>query len=443
MSTSTDLPRPQEPALTPPFHHRLWKALQRLLAILLIAAGIAFLLNLDSFLSGHPELPVAGERLSYALLLIAGLFTGFHCVGMCGALVVGYTVKAAANEGSKYLTHAYYGVGKLVSYTVIGTLFGALGAIITFTPFMRGVAGIAAGVFLLLFGLATLNLFPSISRFRIKLPGFAMRHLGKALRSNSNPFAIGLLNGLMIICGPLQAMYIMAAGTGSPAEGAKMLFVFGLGTLPVMMGFGVLTSALSRQFAPKIVKASGIIVIGLGAIMLNRGLAMVGGGYDFDSLVARWAPGIGLGSGQAPAANVQVIRMSVNRQGFVPSEFTLHKGVPVKWIIQGEELGYCNHRIVIPSLNLEFDVQPGENIIEFTPAQSGILPWSCWMGMTHGVFLVHEGPHPSTPPAMAGMHEHGHGHHHGGESKPQAQWLKSLLAKSAAAIEALRKNLRP
>src|SRR5512134_498499 len=46
-----------------------------------------------------------------------------------------------------------------------------------------------------------------------------------------SPLVIGLLNGLMLGCGPLQAMYIMAAGTGSAQEGATMLFFFGLGTL--------------------------------------------------------------------------------------------------------------------------------------------------------------------------------------------------------------------
>lgn len=427
-----------------PLHQRFRQALYRTLVILLILSGIIVLLNLDTVLSGHPELPANGERLSYALLLIAGLFTGFHCMGMCGALVVGYTVKAAAGGGSKYLTHAYYGAGKTLSYTVIGGLFGALGAIVTFTPFMRGAAGIAAGVFLLLFGLATLNLFPSLSRFRIKMPGFVMKHLGKAYRSNSSPFVIGLLNGLMVICGPLQAMYIMAAGTGSPVEGAKMLFVFGIGTLPMMMGFGVLTSALSKQFAPRIVKASGVVVIGLGAIMLNRGLGMVGGGYDFDSLVARWAPGNGNRAEQPMPAAAQTIRMAATREGFVPSQFALRKGVPVKWIIQGEALTFGNHRIVVPPLNLEFDIHQGENVIEFTPNQAGMVPWSGWTGENPGTFMVHDDVRPSPPPMLA-MHDHGHGHNHdhGGGSKPPPQWMKSLLEKSAAAVEALRRNLHP
>ncbi len=442
MSTSLD----SQPSSSPPWKFRA--ILHRSLASLAILCGIVLLLNLDIVLGGHPDLPMADGNLSYALLFVAGLFTGFHCVGMCGALVVGYTVKAAADNGSKYFTHLYYGLGKTLSYTAIGGLFGALGAIVTFTPFMRGVAGIAAGIFLLLFGLSTLNLFPSLSRFRIKIPGFVMRRLGQAYRQNSNPFAIGLLNGLMIICGPLQAMYIMAAGTGTPVEGAKLLFVFGLGTLPVMLGFGVLTSALSKQFAPKIVKASGVIVIGLGAIMLNRGLAMTGQGHDFHSLMARWTQGDRLGAELAEPEQTQVIRMVVNRDGFEPSEFTLRKGVPVRWIIQGETLDYCNHRIVVPTLGLEFDVSPGENLIEFTPNQTGALPWGCWMGMLHGTFLVHEDARSvPSPNPLAALHDHGHGHEHGhehgGEASKPTQWMKELLEKSAAGIESLRRSLKP
>jgi sulfite exporter TauE/SafE len=250
------------------------------MVIAILCLGLYFLLNFSLFLGGHFEAPRDGQPLSLALLFIAGTLTGFHCAGMCGALVVGYTVKTAAEGGAKYLTHLYYGVGKTLSYTIIGGLFGALGSVISFTPFMRGFAGLAAGVFLLLFGLATLRVFAPLARFQLKTPGFLMRWVGAALRRNTHPFVIGLLNGLMIICGPLQAMYVMAAGTGSPVEGARMLFVFGLGTLPLMMGFGFMASALSRQFAPGLVRASGLIVVALGVIMLNRGYAMMTTGTD-------------------------------------------------------------------------------------------------------------------------------------------------------------------
>lgn len=390
-------------ASPPRSHSRL--AFKSLLGILLSFCGIVLLLYLDGLLGEHAELPLASDSLSYGLLFLAGLFTGFHCVGMCGALVVSYTVDAVKRSGGSYSAHAFYGLGKTFSYTIIGAAFGALGAIITFTPFLRGVAGIAAGIFLLLFGLSMLNVFSGLSRFRIKTPAFLMRFIGRGVKRRSHPFVIGLLNGLMIICGPLQAMYIMAAGTGSPVEGAKLLFVFGLGTLPVMLGFGVLTSALSARVAPKLIRASGAIVIALGAIMLNRGLAMTGSGYDFKSLSARFSQGaVPELAGAESGAGVQTIRMKVTAKGYEPDHFELRKGVPVRWVIEGKEVNYCNHRITVPSLDLEFDVQKGENLIEFTPEHSGVIPWSCWMGMIPGVFLVHEAP----PPPAVTSPAHGH-----------------------------------
>ena len=81
------------------------------------------MLYLDSMMGHHSEMPSAGENLSYGLLFVTGLLTGFHCVGMCGALVVSYTVKTAQQKKISYATHFFYGLGKTLSYTTIGGLF--------------------------------------------------------------------------------------------------------------------------------------------------------------------------------------------------------------------------------------------------------------------------------------------------------------------------------
>jgi len=44
--------------------------------------------------------------------------------------------------------------------------------------------------------------------------------------------------------------------------------------------------------------------------------------------------------------------------------------------------------LIIPSLKIQKQLQPGENIIEFTPQKVGDLPFSCSMGMYTGVFHV-------------------------------------------------------
>jgi len=368
--------------------------------------GIAGLILLIYFLLSFIDkinLPEISPAMSYGLLFIVGLLTGFHCIAMCGGFVVSYTAKNAQEGKSSHLSHLAYGAGKLISYTAIGAAFGLIGGLITFTPLMRGVAGILAGLFLVLFGLKMLNIFPILRKFSFHTPNFLAKFVGHESGSNhSSPFTIGLLNGLMIACGPLQAIYIMAAGTGSAVEGAKLLFVFGLGTLPVMLGFGYLTSYISSKMANKILRASGVIVILLGLIMLNRGLAVTGSGYDVNSLLSSSSLGIGAGGpgndfdnpgGSADALNTlnegyQEIRMDVLASGWSPDKFVLKKGVPVRWIINGKELNGCNSAIQVPKLALYFKIKPGIQTIEFTPKEDGTIPFSCWMGMIQGTFIV-------------------------------------------------------
>ncbi|NQU79424.1 sulfite exporter TauE/SafE family protein [Candidatus Woesearchaeota archaeon] len=342
-------------------------------------------------------LPQISQNMSYGLLFVVGLLTGFHCVSMCGGFVVSYTAKHAQDGTKSHKSHLLYGIGKTLSYTIIGAFFGLLGSIIAFTPFMRGVAGIIAGLFLLLFGLKMLNIFPVLRRIQFRTPKFINKFVGKKSSKNSSPLIIGLLNGLMIACGPLQAIYIMAAGTGSMIEGAKLLFIFALGTLPVMLGFGYLASYLSGKMTQKILKASGVIVIVLGLVMMNRGLALTGTGYDFNSIVTSVSAASGIdgkltstASKNIPLMNngFQEIRMEVDRYGWSPDKFVLKKGVPVKWIIDGKEINGCNNAIQVPGLDIKFDIKKGEQVIEFTPTKEGVIPWSCWMGMIPGTFIV-------------------------------------------------------
>ncbi|MBU3966107.1 MAG: sulfite exporter TauE/SafE family protein [Euryarchaeota archaeon] len=336
------------------------------------------------------ELPQISANMSYGLLFLVGLLTGLHCVSMCGGFVVSYSTKGIKEGKKPHELHLAYGLGKTLSYTIIGAVFGLLGSIIAFTPLMRGVAGILAGLFLMLFGLKMLNIFPVLRKIQFRTPEFISKFTYGQKKSHSDPLTIGLLNGLMIACGPLQAIYIMAAGTGSMIEGAKLLFVFALGTLPVMLSFGYITSFIGGKATHQILKFSGAIVIILGLFMINNGLALTGAGYDINPTIDNAPPSIDKTNPSPVNVNTgsQEIRMDVTRSGYVPSTFTLKKGVPVKWIINGKELTGCNNAIIVPSLGLEFDIKKGEQTIEFTPTEAGTIKWSCWMGMIRGSFSV-------------------------------------------------------
>jgi sulfite exporter TauE/SafE/copper chaperone CopZ len=364
------------------------RAFPKTAGIVLAALGLAVIVYLILKLSSIVTVPDITSTMGLGLLFVVGLLTGFHCVGMCGGFVVGYTTKAAAWGENQALSHLQYGTGKLLSYTVMGAAFGLLGSFVTFTPLMRGAVGILAGIFLLIYGLSMLGAFSWTKRIRIASPAFLDRFVDRQSNKSRSPLVIGLLNGLMIACGPLQAIYVMAAGTGSVIEGAKSLFVFGAGTLPVMLGFGLVTGVVSARATKKILFASGAIVMILGVIMINRGLALSGTGLDASSLVTSGTASEDKGTGIEMKDGYQIIRMDVTRYGWEPDRFVLKKGVPVRWIITGKEINSCNNAIVVPELGLNFPVKSGEQIIEFTPTKEGPISWSCWMGMIPGAFLI-------------------------------------------------------
>ncbi len=155
---------------------------------------------------------------------------------------------------------------------------------------MRGAVTLAASLFVIIYGLKMLDVFPVLRNFTLRLPRSIVRGVSNELHQRRSPLAVGLLNGLMLGCGPLQAMYIMAAGTGSAQEGATMLFFFGLGTLVPLLSFGLISSSVSRDIINLLIRASAILVIVMGLMMADRGLKLTGSGYDLNSLSSRWQP---------------------------------------------------------------------------------------------------------------------------------------------------------
>jgi hypothetical protein len=229
-----------------------------------------------------------------------------------------------------------------------------------------------AGVFMVIMGLNMLNLFPWLRRFNLRMP----KGWGQKVYKNDGrygPFYIGLLNGLMP-CGPLQAMQIYALGTGSFAAGAFSMFMFSLGTVPLMFGLGALSSVLTGKFTHKMVRVSAVLVIGLGIVMVSRGLSLSGVAYASPSSTS--TAGIA-----KVGANTQVVTSQLD-SGRYPA-IVVQKGIPVRWIIEADpsDINGCNETLVIPKLNLEKKLVAGKNIIEFTPTEEGNINYTCWMGM--------------------------------------------------------------
>lgn len=232
--------------------------------------------------------------LDYVLAFTTGLLVSLHCVSMCGGFVAAYSLRVAGNQtGVPGLAialrpqvlwaHLLYNAGRLTTYALLGGLMGLVGSFIAASGQLMGIQGLAsilAGIFMILLGLSLGRWLPYAAWLQ---PAWVsqfghLNQLGKNLAARTmalGTFPLGLLLGLMP-CGPLYAMEINAAGTGNIAQGMLTLFAFGLGTVPMLYGFGLVSSAVGHRLPRRLFQAAALVVVLLGGITLLRGLAMNG-----------------------------------------------------------------------------------------------------------------------------------------------------------------------
>lgn len=348
------------------------------------ALGMVFILTavilLGNYTGGIDIDAMLQQPISFFMLFVIGAFTSLHCIGMCGGIMVSQTIGKGNSSGPPWQAAVLYNSGRLLSYVLTGGIVGALGSVFAISLSVKAGITIFAGCFMMLMGINLLGF-----KLPVVLPT-GLRTLISTRVKAQGPFAIGLLNGLLP-CGPLQTIQVFALGSGSAAAGAAAMLLFGLGTMPLMLPLGVATGWMSSNFAGRVLKASGIMVIMLGVIMANRGLAIAsinlpGFGVWQTKAVAHGAP-----IKAEIKDGTQVVRIAANDKGYVPNVIVVQKNLPVKWIVEGQQINSCNNEIIVPSLHIQTKLRQGENSIEFTPGD-GDIRFSCWMGMIQGLIKV-------------------------------------------------------
>ena len=338
---------------------------------------------------GFNFIPDIDPSMGYAVLFVVGLLSSLHCVAMCGGINLSLCLSnkftpSSTNKYSNFMPSLMYNAGRVVSYTIIGGIVGALGSVFRISNTGSALVSVLAGVFMVIMGLNMLNLFPWLRKLNPHMPKiFSKKILSK--KQNKGPFVVGLLNGLMP-CGPLQAMQLYALGTGSFLTGALSMFMFSLGTVPLLFAFGVLGSMLSSKFTKNMIKVSAMLVIVLGFMIFNRGLAFTG--FTMNSIASSTSVSTESVNTATVNEDSQVISTTLASGSYTP--ITLQAGVPVTWTIHADanSLNGCNGEIIIPEYGIDQKLVVGENIITFTPTNTGIFGYSCWMGMIRSSITV-------------------------------------------------------
>ena len=227
-------------------------------------------------------------NIDFLALFLIGFFGGFsHCIGMCGGFVATYTFKIAENDPTpndsyfqRLVPHLLYNSGRLLTYTILGEIFGfiggTLGLIFAIQDFQGGLQ-LLAGIFMVIMGLDISGLIPNLEPD--SFPGVNIfKRMVNALFNKvnrKNVFVLGMVLGL-IPCGLVYAVGAKAAATQSIVGGFLTMLVFGMGTFPAMLFTGFIVNLISVKVRGRLYRIAAILVILMGTLTILRGIDALG-----------------------------------------------------------------------------------------------------------------------------------------------------------------------
>lgn len=302
-------------------------------------------------------IPTIDNNITYGMLFLTGILTSIHCISMCGAI----NLLASQQSFKSIKRPILYNIGRILSYSIIGGIVGSIGSVLTVNEQISGFFIIIVSFLMFLMALQMLGIlkFKKFQLFRYRT-------------HSNNSFVIGLFNGLMP-CGPLQAMQLYALQTASFIKGFLAMFLFGLGTVPLMLTAGLILNLVKGKTKIIMNKIASALILILSIMMLNRGLLALNIDvfkpfhYNFQESTIK--------------DNYQIININLNYDNYL--NIIVEKDIPVKMIIHVDEekLTGCNNEIIIREFGIKKKLQAGDNIIEFTPTKTGTFSYTCWMNM--------------------------------------------------------------
>jgi sulfite exporter TauE/SafE len=219
--------------------------------------------------------------IEYGIIFMTGALASLHCVGMCGAVVLAYSAQSAAVPGAVrtgwragLLRHGTYNGGRVISYAALGALLSAAGLRLVWVKNAGEYLSIAAGIVMVVAGLAMLGWLSIPSRISLGGGSGIARGIHARLLRGGTPgrtLALGLLTPLLP-CGMLYGMLAKAAAAETVGGGALTMAVFALGMTPALSALGGFSSLFSLRLRKWAERLAAVSIVLMGIVLLLRGL---------------------------------------------------------------------------------------------------------------------------------------------------------------------------
>lgn len=210
-------------------------------------------------------------------LIIAALIMGgigsVHCIGMCGPLALSLPV-VSDNHSSRFVSTLLYNTGRVLTYAVLGGIFGMIGmsfAIFGYQQWLSIILGVTILLFIILPKHNSVFKHNSVLLFFDKLRS----SLGKlfARKNYRSVFFIGLMNGLLP-CGLVYMAIAAAVSTASILKSSVFMAAFGMGTLPVMWSIAFFGGFININMRKNIRRLYPYVMVLVAVMLIIRGLGL-------------------------------------------------------------------------------------------------------------------------------------------------------------------------
>ena len=207
--------------------------------------------------------------------IVFGLISSLHCVGMCGpiAMVLPLSNTSKIRKSTQIVT---YHLGRLSAYSFLGLIFGVFGKGL-FLAGLQQQLSIIVGILMIVFVIVPQN---KIGKLRFLTPFYRLVNVIKIKlglqfkkKSNASLYVIGLFNGFLP-CGMVYVALFGALSTQAIGLGALYMFLFGLGTIPLMTSIIYIRDFFSPRVRNTIMKYYPIIIVLFGILFIIRGLGL-------------------------------------------------------------------------------------------------------------------------------------------------------------------------
>lgn len=192
--------------------------------------------------------------------------------------MVAYTsakINPKASVPSQLTAHLAYNIGRITSYALLGVVFGFMGSVIAFSPLVLGYVYFCVGILMVLMGLSLMGKIKFLTSLESSLASHPLVRtlFSKLIHSSSlgSFYGLGMLNGFLP-CGLVYFFAVSAVATASWFWGGVVMVIFGLSTVPALLGFGYVIGFLKGgSFRELMIKIAGVMIIGYGIYMSYMG----------------------------------------------------------------------------------------------------------------------------------------------------------------------------